>query len=79
MPRSPLDEATLEVGPLIAKRTAYLAMLANVATLLGLLGAVLAEERAAASEGDQGGDSNALRLARVAFSPQRFQPGWPSV
>ena len=36
-----IDEATLEVGPLIAKRTAYLAMLANVATLLGLLGTIL--------------------------------------
>lgn len=36
-----IDEATLEVGPLIAKRTAYLAMLANVATLTGLLGTIL--------------------------------------
>jgi biopolymer transport protein ExbB/TolQ len=36
-----IDEATLEVGPLIAKRTAYLAMLANVATLSGLLGTIL--------------------------------------
>jgi len=36
-----VDEATLEVGPLIAKRTAYLSMLANVATLLGLLGTIM--------------------------------------
>jgi biopolymer transport protein ExbB/TolQ len=35
-----IDEATLEVGPLIGKRTAYLAMLANVATLTGLLGTI---------------------------------------
>jgi biopolymer transport protein ExbB/TolQ len=36
-----IDEATLEVGPLIAKRTSYLAMLANVATLTGLLGTIM--------------------------------------
>ena len=36
-----IDEATLEVGPLINKRTAYLSMLANVATLVGLLGTIL--------------------------------------
>lgn len=36
-----IDEATLEVGPLVNKRTAYLSMLANVATLLGLLGTIL--------------------------------------
>ena len=36
-----IEEATLEVGPLIAKRTAYLSMLANVATLTGLLGTIM--------------------------------------
>lgn len=36
-----IDEATLEVGPLVGKRTAYLAMLANIATLLGLLGTIM--------------------------------------
>ena len=36
-----IDEATLEVGPLINKRTAYLSMLANVATLIGLLGTII--------------------------------------
>lgn len=35
-----IDEATLEVGPLINKRTGYLGMLANVATLIGLLGTI---------------------------------------
>jgi len=35
-----IEEATLEVGPKLNKRTAYLAMLANVATLLGLLGTI---------------------------------------
>ena len=33
-----IDEATLEVGPQLNNRTPYLSMLANVATLLGLLG-----------------------------------------
>lgn len=36
-----IDEATLEIGPLIAKRTGYLPMLANVATLTGLLGTIV--------------------------------------
>lgn len=35
-----VEEATLEVGPKLNKRTGYLAMLANVATLLGLLGTI---------------------------------------
>lgn len=36
-----IEEATLEVGPMINKRTAYLPMLANVATLTGLLGTII--------------------------------------
>ena len=36
-----VEEATLEVSPLINKRTPYLAMLANVATLIGLLGTIM--------------------------------------
>lgn len=35
-----VDEATLEVGPMVNKRTGYLGMLANVATLIGLLGTI---------------------------------------
>lgn len=35
-----VDEATLEVVPQLQKRTPYLAMWANVATLLGLLGTI---------------------------------------
>lgn len=35
-----VDEAVLEVFPQLSKRTAYLAMLANVATLTGLLGTI---------------------------------------
>jgi biopolymer transport protein ExbB/TolQ len=36
-----MDEATLRESPLIERRTGYLAMLANVATLLGLLGTIV--------------------------------------
>jgi biopolymer transport protein ExbB len=36
-----IDEATLEIGPVVNKRTAYLSMLANVATLVGLLGTIM--------------------------------------
>ena len=36
-----VDEATLDVLPEIQKRTAYLQMIANVATLLGLLGTIV--------------------------------------
>jgi biopolymer transport protein ExbB/TolQ len=35
-----VDEATLEVVPMIQKRTPYLGMWANVATLVGLLGTI---------------------------------------
>lgn len=35
-----LDEATLREAPVIERRTGYLAMLGNVATLLGLLGTI---------------------------------------
>jgi biopolymer transport protein ExbB len=36
-----MDEATLRECPVIERRTGYLAMLANVATLLGLLGTIV--------------------------------------
>jgi biopolymer transport protein ExbB/TolQ len=36
-----MDEATLREAPLIERRTGYLAMIANVATLLGLLGTIV--------------------------------------
>jgi len=36
-----LDEATLREGPVIERRTGYLAMIGNVATLLGLLGTII--------------------------------------
>lgn len=35
-----IDEASLEVLPLVEKRTHYLSLIANVSTLLGLLGTV---------------------------------------
>ena len=36
-----MDEATLRESPRIEKRTGYLAMISNVATLLGLLGTII--------------------------------------
>jgi biopolymer transport protein ExbB/TolQ len=36
-----MDEATLREAPAIERRTGYLAMIANVATLLGLLGTII--------------------------------------
>lgn len=36
-----IEEATLEVGPILNKRTGFLPMLANVATLTGLLGTIV--------------------------------------
>jgi len=36
-----VDEADLEVLPLLQARTPYLSMIANVATLMGLLGTIL--------------------------------------
>ncbi len=38
--RRALEQTTMKVGPLISRRTPYLATLANVATLLGLLGTI---------------------------------------
>ncbi len=35
-----MDESTLEIIPIVEKRTHYLAMLANVSTLFGLLGTI---------------------------------------
>jgi biopolymer transport protein ExbB/TolQ len=35
-----IDEATLEIGPRVNKRTSYLSMLANIATFCGLLGTI---------------------------------------
>lgn len=37
---SAVEEATLEVGPLVNRRSGHLGMLANVSTLLGLLGTI---------------------------------------
>jgi biopolymer transport protein ExbB len=36
-----IQEVTLEIAPAVNKRTAYLGMLANVATLVGLLGTIM--------------------------------------
>ena len=36
-----IQEVTLEIAPIVNKRTSYLSMLANVATLVGLLGTIM--------------------------------------
>ena len=38
--RNAVEEATLEIVPVLQKRTANLAQIANLATLLGLLGTI---------------------------------------
>jgi biopolymer transport protein ExbB/TolQ len=52
-----LDQATLEVFPKLQKRTSFLAMIANVATLSGLLGTIVgliqAFEAVAKAQGPQ--------------------------
>jgi len=49
-----VDEATLEIIPKLQKRTSYLSMLANVATLTGLMGTIFGLIVAFASVGSEG-------------------------
>jgi len=49
-----VDEATLEIIPKLQKRTPYLSMLANVATLTGLMGTIFGLIVAFASVGSEG-------------------------
>jgi len=49
-----VDEATLEIIPKLQKRTSYLSMLANVATLTGLMGTIFGLIVSFASVGSEG-------------------------
>lgn len=49
-----IEEATLEVVPMVTKRTAVLAQVANIATLLGLLGTIIGLIDAFAALGNEG-------------------------
>jgi biopolymer transport protein ExbB len=58
-----VDEALLEVSPLISRRTPYLTMLANVATLLGLLGTIIGLITAFEAVSEQSAEAKQLALA----------------
>ena len=58
-----VDEAVLEVAPLISRRTPYLTMLANVATLLGLLGTIIGLITAFKAVSEQSAEAKQLALA----------------
>jgi biopolymer transport protein ExbB/TolQ len=59
-----MDEAALRELPRISKRTPYLAMLANLATLLGLLGTITGMIKSFGAAADQGGANKQLELAK---------------
>ncbi|MBN1335324.1 MAG: MotA/TolQ/ExbB proton channel family protein [Deltaproteobacteria bacterium] len=61
--REAVEEAVLEVQPDLTRRTAYLPMLANVATLLGLLGTVQGLILAFRAVARAGGDVRPALLA----------------
>lgn len=60
---SAIDEAVLEVVPLITRRTPYLTMLANVATLLGLLGTIVGLIIAFKAVSEQSAEAKQVALA----------------
>lgn len=62
--RDALEEATLEVYPQINKRIAFLPMLANVSTLLGLLGTIQGLIMAFHSVGEATADARSTALAQ---------------
>jgi len=61
--REAVEEAVLEVQPDLSRRTAYLPMLANVATLLGLLGTVQGLILAFGAVARAGGEARPALLA----------------
>lgn len=58
-----VDEAILEVSPLVTRRTPYLPMLANVATLLGLLGTIVGLIIAFKAVSEQSAEAKQVALA----------------
>jgi biopolymer transport protein ExbB/TolQ len=58
-----MDEAALRELPLINKRTPYLAMLANLATLAGLLGTIMGMIKSFASAANADASQKATKLA----------------
>lgn len=66
-----VNEATLEITPRLTKRTGYLAMIANVSTLLGLLGTIfgLIQTFNAVSFSSTGVSSNLAAKISIALIP----------
>jgi biopolymer transport protein ExbB/TolQ len=58
-----MDEAALRELPLINKRTPYLAMLANLATLAGLLGTIMGMIKSFSSAANADASQKATKLA----------------
>ena len=70
-----IEEATLEVVPIVTKRTATLGGVANVATLLGLLGTIVGLIQAFAALESAAPDARAAALAKgisVAMNTTAF-------
>jgi biopolymer transport protein ExbB/TolQ len=68
-----VDEATLEIIPKLQKRTSYLAMLANVATLTGLMGTIyglIVSFTAVGSEGIPEAEKNRYLAAGISAAMQ---------
>jgi biopolymer transport protein ExbB/TolQ len=68
-----VDEATLEIIPKLQKRTNYLAMLANVATLTGLMGTIyglIVSFTAVGSEGIPEAEKNRFLAAGISAAMQ---------
>jgi len=61
--QSSMDEAALRELPLINKRTPYLAMLANLATLAGLLGTIMGMIKSFSSAANADASQKATKLA----------------
>jgi biopolymer transport protein ExbB len=61
--QSAMDEAALRELPLINKRTPYLAMLANLATLAGLLGTIMGMIKSFSSAANADASQKATKLA----------------
>ncbi len=73
--RRALEQSTMKAGPLLNKRTPYLATLANVATLLGLLGTIFGLIMAFESVGQASAAEKQTVLAKgisVAMSTTAF-------
>ncbi|MFH1861749.1 MAG: MotA/TolQ/ExbB proton channel family protein, partial [bacterium] len=63
-----VDEATLEVIPKLTKRTNYLAMIANVATLTGLLGTIFGLIQAFSAVSISGAEASSNLAAGISIA-----------